>query len=72
MIRAKVAIREGRHATRREHVENFISKLDDRDLAKQWTLLRLSDADDKKEKLRAYQRMENRYMKALRCVRISG
>ena len=45
-IRAKVAIREERHATRHEHVEHFISTLDDRDLAKQLTLLRLSDADD--------------------------
>ena len=30
-IRAKVVIREGRHDTRREHVEHFISTLDDRD-----------------------------------------
>ena len=63
-IRAKVAIREGRHATRREHAENSISTLDDLDLAKQLTLLRLSDADDMEETLRAYQRIENRYTKA--------
>ena len=60
-IRDKVVIREGRHATRREHVEHFFSTLDDRDLTKQLTLLRLSDADDMEETLRAYQRMENRY-----------
>ena len=63
-IRAKFAIREGRHTTRRGHVEHFISTLDDRDLAKQLTLLRLSDADDMEETLRAYQRMKNRYTKA--------
>ena len=55
-IRTKVAIRDGRHATRCEHVEHFISTLDDRDLAKQLTLLQLSGADD----------MEKRF------VRISG
>ena len=63
-IRAKVAVREGRHAARREHVEHFISTLDDRDLAKQLTLLRLTDVDDMEETLRAYQRIENRYKKA--------
>ena len=43
---------------------NIFYTLDDLDLAKQLTLLRLSDADDKEETLRAYQRMENRYTKA--------
>ena len=43
-IRSKFAIRERRHNSPREHVEHFISTLDDRDLAKQLTLLRLSDA----------------------------
>ena len=57
-IRAKVEIREGRHTTRREHVEHFNSTLDDRGLAIQLTLLRLSDADDMEETLRAYQRMK--------------
>ena len=52
-----------KHATRREHVEHFISTLDDRDLAKQLTLLRLSDAEDMEETLRVYQRIENRYTK---------
>ncbi|CAI5738349.1 unnamed protein product [Hyaloperonospora brassicae] len=64
-IRDKVAIREGRHATRHEHVEQFISTLDDRELAKQLTLLQLSDADDMEETLRAYQRMEKLYTKTL-------
>ena len=58
-IRAKVAIRDVRHATRREHVFFFISTLDDRNLAKQLTLLRLPDADDMDETLRTYPRMEN-------------
>ena len=61
--RAKVAIRDGRHATRHGHVEHFISSLDDRDSAEQLTLLRLSDADDMEETLRAYQRMQNWYSK---------
>ena len=43
---------------RREHVEHFIETLKDRNLAKQLTFLRLMDADDMKEILRAYQRME--------------
>lgn len=63
-IRAKNLIREGTPATRREHVEHFIETLDDRDLAKQLTLLRLDDADDMEETLRAYQRMEIRQGKA--------
>ena len=63
-LRAKVELREGSHATRRNHVKHFISTLDDRDLAKQLTLLRLSDADDMEETLRAYQRMENRCKKS--------
>ena len=63
-IRAKVEIREGRHITRRAHFEHFIFTLNGRDLPKQLTLLRLSDADDMEETLRAYQRMENRCMKA--------
>ena len=57
-IRSEVELREERHATRRKHVEHFISTLDDRDLAKQLTILQLSDAEDREETLRAYQRME--------------
>ncbi|CAH0484613.1 unnamed protein product [Peronospora farinosa] len=37
-----------------------IGTVDDRDLAKQLTLLRLGDADDMEETLRTYQRMEGR------------
>ena len=64
---AKIAIREERMATsdsRREHVEHFIATLDDRDLAKLLTLLRLKDVDKLEETLRACQRMESRQLKA--------
>ena len=63
---AKIAIRDERMATsntRREHVEHFIATLDDRDLAKQLTLLRLADVNDLEDTLRAYQRMESRQLK---------
>ena len=65
-VRAKVAIRDGSHATRSEHLEHFIATLDDRDLAKQITLLRLSDADEMEETFRMYQLIINRYTKLQR------
>ena len=65
-----VNIRDGRHAARREHVEYFISTLDNRDLAKQLTLLQLLDADDMKGTLRAYQRMQNDTRRR-QCNRVS-
>ena len=46
---AKIAIKEERlatSATRREHAERLIATLDDRDMSKQLTLLRLMDADE--------------------------
>uniref|UniRef100_A0AAV1TQ32 CCHC-type domain-containing protein n=1 Tax=Peronospora matthiolae TaxID=2874970 RepID=A0AAV1TQ32_9STRA len=49
--------------TRREHVDRFIARLDDRDLAKQLTLLRLADVNELYETLRACQRMESRQLK---------
>uniref|UniRef100_A0AAV1VNF3 CCHC-type domain-containing protein n=1 Tax=Peronospora matthiolae TaxID=2874970 RepID=A0AAV1VNF3_9STRA len=64
---AKIAIKEERlatAATRRERVEHFIATLDDRDLAKQLTLLRLRDIDEMEDTLRACQRMENRQIKS--------
>ena len=45
-------------------MDHFVSTLNDRDLAKKLTILRLSDAIDMEVKLRAYQRTENRYTKA--------
>ena len=64
---AKISIKEERlatSATRREHVEHFIATLDDRDLAKQLTLLRLMDINEMEETLRACQWMENRQIKS--------
>uniref|UniRef100_A0AAV1U935 Uncharacterized protein n=1 Tax=Peronospora matthiolae TaxID=2874970 RepID=A0AAV1U935_9STRA len=65
-MHAKIAIRDERVATsdtRREHVKHFIATLDDRDLAKQLTLLRLADIEELDETLRACQRMESRQLK---------
>ena len=62
-MRAKVAFRDGSSATQREHVEHFIDTLDDRELAKQLTLLRVHDANTMEETLRAYQRMSFRQNK---------
>ncbi|OWY96977.1 hypothetical protein PHMEG_00032608, partial [Phytophthora megakarya] len=47
-------------ATRREHVDHFIETLDDRGLADQLALLRLTDAEDLEETLRARQRAKAR------------
>ncbi|OWZ13767.1 hypothetical protein PHMEG_00012848 [Phytophthora megakarya] len=55
-LRAKLPIKDGSLATRREHVEHFIETLDDRDLADQLALLQLTDAEDLEETLRARQR----------------
>uniref|UniRef100_M4BBL1 Retrotransposon gag domain-containing protein n=1 Tax=Hyaloperonospora arabidopsidis (strain Emoy2) TaxID=559515 RepID=M4BBL1_HYAAE len=63
----KIAVKEEilpTSATRREHVEHFIATLEDRDLAKQLTPLRLMNVYEVEETLRACQRMENRQMKA--------
>ena len=57
ICREKIRIRDGSPDVRREHVELFIRTLDDRYLSKQLTLLRLEDADEMKETLRAHQRM---------------
>ena len=45
-IRAKVPIQDGSAAARKEHVNHYIGTLDDRDLARMLTMLRLGDADD--------------------------
>ncbi|POM70450.1 LOW QUALITY PROTEIN: Hypothetical protein PHPALM_13109 [Phytophthora palmivora] len=44
-LRAKLQIKDGPEATRREDVEHFIETLDDRDLTDQLAILRLTDAD---------------------------
>ncbi|OWY97413.1 LOW QUALITY PROTEIN: hypothetical protein PHMEG_00032059 [Phytophthora megakarya] len=55
-LRAKLQVKDGPLATRHEHVEYFIETLDDRELADQLALLRLTDTEDLKETLRARQR----------------
>ena len=66
-VQAKIAIYEGKlatPATRRVHMEHFIATLDDRELAKQLTLLRSTDANEMEDTLHAYQRIETRQTKA--------
>ncbi|ETO58694.1 hypothetical protein F444_22926, partial [Phytophthora nicotianae P1976] len=57
-------VKSGPSDVRREHVEHFIETLDDRDLADQLALLRISDADALEEVLRARQRAKNRHGRA--------
>ena len=64
VIRANIPIWEGTPAMKSEHVKHFIGTLNDRDLVKQLTLLRLMDANYMKETLFAYQRMKVRANKA--------
>ncbi|POM58039.1 LOW QUALITY PROTEIN: Reverse transcriptase [Phytophthora palmivora] len=63
-MRAKLLIKDGPGATRRERVEHFIETLDDRELADQLALLRLTDAEVLEETLRARQRAKARQGKA--------
>ena len=63
-IRAKIQIQDGPPDIRREHVEHFLETLDDRDLAKQLSLLRLEDASALQDTLRAYERTETRQGRA--------
>ncbi|ETI40149.1 hypothetical protein L914_13840 [Phytophthora nicotianae] len=63
-LRAKLRVKSGPSDICREHVEYFIETLDDRDLAGQLALLRISDADALEEVLRARQRATNRQGRA--------
>ena len=45
-IWAKIMIRDGSPATRKEHVNHLTGSLDDLDLVEMLTMLRLGDADD--------------------------
>ncbi|KAF0688134.1 Aste57867_20223 [Aphanomyces stellatus] len=63
-LRAKLRVKSGPSDVRREHVEHFIETLDDRDLADQLALLRISDVDALEEVLRARQRAKNRQGRA--------
>ena len=57
-IRAKIPIRDGPSAIRKEHVNHYIGTLVDRDLARMLTMLRLGDADDLSEPLQECENMK--------------
>ncbi|OWZ17962.1 hypothetical protein PHMEG_0008017 [Phytophthora megakarya] len=63
-MRARLQIKDDLAATQRGHVEHFIETLDDRDLAAQLALLRLTVAEDLEETLRARQCAKARQGKA--------
>ncbi|POM58530.1 Hypothetical protein PHPALM_36810 [Phytophthora palmivora] len=63
-ITRKLKIKYGNAKDRREHVDHYIETLEDQDLADRLTLLRLSDADDLEEVLRARERAKSRQKKA--------
>ena len=45
-IRAKIPIRDGSLSIRKENVNYYIGTLDDRDMARMLTMLRLGESDD--------------------------
>ena len=59
-LRAKISIQYGSPTTRKEHVNYYIGTLDDRDLARMLTMLRLGDSDDLEETLQECENMEAR------------
>ncbi|KAE9293724.1 hypothetical protein PR003_g24436 [Phytophthora rubi] len=59
-MRARLKIKDGDVKARIEHVEHFIETLDDPDLADQLTLLRLADAIQLEDVLRARERAKSR------------
>ncbi|OWY99065.1 hypothetical protein PHMEG_00030003 [Phytophthora megakarya] len=63
-LRARLKIKDGNAKERREHVDHYIETLEDQDLAERLTLLRLTDANDLEEVLRARDRAKNRQKKA--------
>ncbi|POM61279.1 LOW QUALITY PROTEIN: hypothetical protein PHPALM_29726, partial [Phytophthora palmivora] len=63
-LRAKLKIKDGNAKDRCEHVDHYIETLEDQDLADRLTLLRLSDADDLEEVLRARERAKSRQKEA--------
>ncbi|OWY92486.1 hypothetical protein PHMEG_00038500 [Phytophthora megakarya] len=63
-LRARLKIKDGNAKELREHVDHYIETLEDQDLAERLTLLRLTDADDLEEVLRARDRAKNRQKKA--------
>ncbi|OWY92270.1 hypothetical protein PHMEG_00038797, partial [Phytophthora megakarya] len=63
-LRARRKIKDGNAKERREHDDHYIETLEDQDLAERQTLLRLTDADDLEEVLRARDRAKKRQKKA--------
>ncbi|OWY93384.1 LOW QUALITY PROTEIN: hypothetical protein PHMEG_00037241, partial [Phytophthora megakarya] len=63
-LRVRLKIKDGNAKERREHVDHYIETLEDQDLAERLTLLRLTDADDLEEVLRARDPAKNRQKKA--------
>ncbi|KAE8992080.1 hypothetical protein PR002_g20662 [Phytophthora rubi] len=62
-LRARLKVKDGNTKERKEHVDHFIETLGDPELADRLTLLRLSDADDLEEVLRALDRAKSRQKK---------
>ncbi|KAE9270592.1 hypothetical protein PR003_g30770 [Phytophthora rubi] len=63
-MRARLKIKDGDLKARLEHVEHLIETLGDPDLADQLTLLRLADADQLEDVLRARERAKSRQKKS--------
>ncbi|OWY96112.1 LOW QUALITY PROTEIN: hypothetical protein PHMEG_00033709, partial [Phytophthora megakarya] len=59
-LRARLKIKDGSAKDRREHADHYIETLENQELAERLTLLRLTDADDLEEVLRARDRANNR------------
>ena len=64
-MQAKIPVKSGSPAARKEHVDHFIDTLDDHDLAGQLLLLRVEDVDAMELTLREYQRGRSRHGKAM-------
>ncbi|KAG6606579.1 Eukaryotic/viral aspartic protease, active site [Phytophthora cinnamomi] len=60
----RARLKDGGPKEKREHVDHFIETLGDQDLADRLTLLRLPDADELEEVLRALDRAKNRMKKS--------
>ncbi|KAE9009262.1 hypothetical protein PR001_g15223 [Phytophthora rubi] len=63
-LRARLKVKDGGTKERKEHVDHFIETLGDPELVNRLTLLRLSDADDLEEVLRALDMAKSRQKKS--------
>ena len=59
-IQEKIPIRDGTSAIRKEHVNYYIGTLDNREMDRMLTILRLEDANDLEETLQECENMEVR------------